>query len=194
MDAKLKQQIEDAKRLLEKYAPKGEFLAYINKDEAKLLMAAGGSGLPVKQTGIPSFIPWLAIAVGVSAGVSLLGSYNQSRQLRRAARADKRRREVQKIKDNIDLNKRFAAIMSEQNAIAGARGIAMNTGSDRVLKQQNIKDMADAEYWIQKGFELDLDTIDFRLGAALTTESFNRGVNLVSGIANTYQTYKKETA
>ena len=40
-------------------------------------------------------IPWLAIAVGASTAVSLLGSYNQSRQLRRAAKADKRRREVQ---------------------------------------------------------------------------------------------------
>jgi len=134
---------------------------------------------------------WLAAGVGITTALSLIGSYNQSRMLRRAARADKRQREVKKIKDVIDLNKRFAAIMSEQDAIAGARGIAMNINTDRSLKEQNIKDMADAEYWIQKGVELDLDAIDFRLGAALTNESFNRGVNLFTGIYNTFDTYRK---
>ena len=44
------------------------------------------------------------IALAVSAGISLLGSYNQSRQLRRAARADKRRREVQAIQQRIQAN------------------------------------------------------------------------------------------
>jgi|TARA_Y100000114_G_C11545152_1_gene224501 hypothetical protein len=134
---------------------------------------------------------WLAAGVGITTALSLIGSYNQSRMLRRAAKADKRQREVKKIKDVIDLNKRFAAIMSEQDAIAGARGIAMNINTDRTLKEQNIKDMADAEYWVQKGVELDLDAIDFRLGAALTNESFNRGVNLFTGIYNTFDTYRK---
>ena len=39
---------------LKKKAPKGEFLAYINKEEAALLKRAGGSGNLVN--GIPSFI------------------------------------------------------------------------------------------------------------------------------------------
>ena len=43
------------KNELEKYAPKGEFLAYINKKEANVLKALGGSGKLVKETGIPSF-------------------------------------------------------------------------------------------------------------------------------------------
>jgi len=43
------------KNKLEQYAPKGEFLAYINKDEAELLKAFGGSGKVIKETGIPSF-------------------------------------------------------------------------------------------------------------------------------------------
>jgi len=186
MDAKLKQQIEDAKKLLEKYAPKGEFLAYINKDEAKLLMAAGGSGLPVKQTGIPSFIPWLAIAVGVSAGVSLLGSYNQSRQLRRAARADKRRREVQAIQQRIQANERAALILSEKRAAQAARGIAMGEGSSLLESQTVLDNLNDTLYWVEKGLTMDLDEIDFRLAGALNKEAYNRGVNLISGIANTY--------
>ena len=43
------------KNQLEQYAPKGEFLAYINKKEASVLKALGGSGRVVKETGIPSF-------------------------------------------------------------------------------------------------------------------------------------------
>jgi len=43
------------KNQLEEYAPKGEFLAYINKKEANVLKALGGSGKIVKETGIPSF-------------------------------------------------------------------------------------------------------------------------------------------
>ena len=48
------QEILRAKQLLEKYAPKGEFLAYINKEEALLLKQHGGSG-KITETGIPSF-------------------------------------------------------------------------------------------------------------------------------------------
>ena len=43
------------KKQLEQYAPKGEFLAYINEKEANVLKSLGGSGRIVKETGIPSF-------------------------------------------------------------------------------------------------------------------------------------------
>ena len=47
--------IKVAKKILNKHAPKGEFLAYINKREEKLLKQYGGAGLPIKKTGIKSF-------------------------------------------------------------------------------------------------------------------------------------------
>lgn len=50
-----KQQLAEAKKLLEEHAPKGEFLAYINKDEAQVLKNLGGSGRIVEATQIPSF-------------------------------------------------------------------------------------------------------------------------------------------
>ena len=50
-----KQQLVEAKKLLEQHAPKGEFLAYINKDEAQVLKNLGGSGRIVEATQIPSF-------------------------------------------------------------------------------------------------------------------------------------------
>ena len=47
--------ILEAKKILEQYAPAGEFLAYINKEEAEILKSLGASGTPVEETGIPSF-------------------------------------------------------------------------------------------------------------------------------------------
>jgi hypothetical protein len=47
--------ILEAKKILEQYAPAGEFLAYISKEEAELLKSLGSSGTPVEETGIPSF-------------------------------------------------------------------------------------------------------------------------------------------
>ena len=47
--------IKVAKKILNSYAPKCEFIAYINKQEEKLLKDLGGLGKPVNQTGIKSF-------------------------------------------------------------------------------------------------------------------------------------------
>lgn len=131
-------------------------------------------------------IPWLAIAVGASTAVSLLGSYNQSRQLRRAAKADKRRREVQAVQQRIQANQRAAIILSEKRAAQAARGIAMGEGSSLLESQTVLDNLNDTLYWVEKGLTMDLDEIDFRLAGALNKEAYNRGVNLISGIANTY--------
>ena len=48
---------QQAKQLLQSKAPKGEFLAYINKKEAKMLKDAGGSGV-MTNAGIPSFVEY----------------------------------------------------------------------------------------------------------------------------------------
>ena len=45
----------EAKRLIESMAPEGEFLAFINDREAKMLKDAGGSGI-MTAAGIPSFV------------------------------------------------------------------------------------------------------------------------------------------
>ena len=47
--------IKLAKKILNKYAPKGEFIAYINKKEEEYLKKIGGYGKPVNDTGIKSF-------------------------------------------------------------------------------------------------------------------------------------------
>jgi hypothetical protein len=50
-----KSEIRKAKNLLNKYAPKGEQLAYINSKEAKLLKSKGGAGKDVNVSGIKSY-------------------------------------------------------------------------------------------------------------------------------------------
>jgi len=47
---------QQAKQLLNKVAPKGEKLAYINDKEAKLLKKMGGAGIDVNGTGIKSYV------------------------------------------------------------------------------------------------------------------------------------------
>ena len=131
-------------------------------------------------------IPWLAIAVGASAGVSLLGSYNQSKQLRRAAKADKRRREVQAIQQRIQANERAALILSEKRAAQAARGIAMGEGSSLLESQTVLDNLEDTLYWTNLGLTMDLADIDFRLAGALSKEAYNRGTNLITGITQAY--------
>jgi len=47
--------LKQAAKLLNKHSPDGESLAYINKDEAKLLRSHGGSGIQTLQ-GVPSYL------------------------------------------------------------------------------------------------------------------------------------------
>jgi len=47
--------IKIGKKILNRYAPKDEFIAYINKNEEKILKKLGGYGKPINETGIKSF-------------------------------------------------------------------------------------------------------------------------------------------
>jgi hypothetical protein len=48
--------VKIAKKILNKYAPTGEFIAYINEREEKVLKDLGGYGQPINETGVKSFI------------------------------------------------------------------------------------------------------------------------------------------
>ena len=47
--------LEQAKNVLEAQALPGEFLAYINPQEARFLQYMGGAGIPINSSGIPSY-------------------------------------------------------------------------------------------------------------------------------------------
>jgi hypothetical protein len=47
--------VDKAREMLQRRAPDGEFLAYINPEEAGILKALGGAGQDINATGVPSF-------------------------------------------------------------------------------------------------------------------------------------------
>ena len=133
----------------------------------------------------------VTIALAVSTGLSFLGSVQQSRQLRRAARADKIRRKTQAVQQNIAAKERAEIILSEKRAAQAARGIAMGEASSLLESNMVLNNLNDTLYWIEKGLVMDLDEMDFRLAGALTKEAYNIGINLMSGISNTYYISKQ---
>ena len=62
----------EAKRLIESMAPEGEFLAFINDREAKMLKDAGGSGI-MTAAGIPSFVVFSGPEAGGRSAADVLG-------------------------------------------------------------------------------------------------------------------------
>ena len=63
----------EAKRLIESMAPQGEFLAFINDREAKMLKDAGGSGI-MTAAGIPSFVTFSGPEAGGRSAADVLGA------------------------------------------------------------------------------------------------------------------------
>ena len=65
--------LKQAAKLLNKHAPDGEKLAYINKKEAELLRAHGGSGIQTLQ-GVPSYISIFGWDIPGTESINLTGS------------------------------------------------------------------------------------------------------------------------
>lgn len=181
--------IIEAKKLLEQYAPKGEFLAYINKDEEKILKNLGGSGEKVKETGIPSFNPLYIVAgmMALSTGMSYLGSIQQSKQMKAAAAWDQYHLNIRKTQDTIMANERAAKLLSEKRAAIGARGVQF-TGSTLMEQESVIDNLEDTLFWVNKGVEMDIRTMDVKLAGALAKESWDRKTSLLSGMTKSYST------
>ena len=188
-----REKILEAKKLLEQYAPKGEFLAYISRNEAKTLKELGGSGIIIEETGIPSFVPWLAIAVGISTAFSFMGSIRHSQNLATSAKWDKYHRDIKAKQDTILANQRAKKILSLKRATIGARGVEMGTGSTLIEQAAVIDNLEDVIFWINKGVEMDLRSIDLRLASSLSKESWERGSSLIAGGLNTWSTAKTGT-
>jgi len=188
-----REKILEAKKLLEQYAPKGEFLAYISRNEAKTLKELGGSGIIIEETGIPSFVPWLAIAVGISTAFSFMGSIRQSKNLAISAKWDRYHRDIKAKQDTILANQRAKKILSLKRATIGARGVEMGTGSTLIEQAAVIDNLEDTLFWINKGVEMDLRTIDLRLASSLSKEAWERGSSLISGGLNTWSTAETGT-
>ena len=184
------EKILEAKKLLEQYAPQGEFLAYISRDEAKTLKDLGGSGIIIEETGIPSFNPAYIIAglLAASTAVSYMGSLAHAKQLKNAAAWDQYHLNIRKMQDTIMANERAAEILSEKRAAIGARGVVIGTGSTLLEQDAVVANLEDTVFWINKGAEMTVREIDYRLAGKLQATAWNAGTSLITGLGGAYST------
>ena len=182
------EKILEAKKLLEQYAPKGEFLAYISRDEAKTLKELGGSGIIIEETGIPSFVPWFAIAIGVSSVMSFMGSMRKMQTMQTSAEWDKYHKRIDQSYKTIQANDRARLLISAKRAAHGARGVQIGTGSTLIEQDAVVENLEDTLFWIDKGAEISLREIDLRLAGALQDEAWKAGTSLITGLGSAYQT------
>ena len=66
-----KNNLKQAAKTLNAAAPPGERLAYINPDEARMLKAQGGAGVPTNESGVPSYWSWIPAILGAVGGAVL---------------------------------------------------------------------------------------------------------------------------
>ena len=186
----IQEKILEAKKLLEQYAPEGEFLAYINKDEEKKLKELGGSGIIIKETGIPSFNPMyiFAAVMATTSVLSFMGSMKQMETMKRAAAWDKYHEDIRKKYSTIQANKRAKVLLSEKRAAIGARGLVMGTGSTLIEQNAVVENLEDTIFWINKGAEMTAREIDYKLAGKLQATAWNAGTSLISGLGSAYGT------
>jgi hypothetical protein len=202
VDKITQQKIKEAKQLLEQYAPKGEFLAYINEKEARILKAYGGAGKPIKQTNIPSyFLPafmlgaggvglasWVLPAmIGISAGVSYMGSLNTAKNIRRSMQTDKVNATNRSLQLGIINSLAGKRKLSLQRALSGKSGTEP-TGSNLLARLETIKEIELNEYFASKNLYTELSQLDARGTSLLAKEAFNRNTSLLNNIGSFAQT------
>ena len=131
--------------------------------------------------------PWIALALAGSTAVSYMGSIQQSKNMAASAAWDKYHANIKKTQDTIMANTRAAKLLSEKRAAIGARGVQF-TGSTLMEQESVIDNLEDTLFWVNKGVEMDLRTMDVRLAGALAKESWDRKTSLLSGMTQSYST------
>ncbi len=128
----------------------------------------------------------LALAIGASTAVSYMGSLQQSKQMKAAAAWDKYHLNIRKMQDTIMANEKAAKLLSEKRAAIGARGVTF-TGSTLLESESVVDNLEDTLFWINKGVEMDLRTMDVKLAGALSKESWERKTSLITGMGQSYK-------
>ena len=189
INTQLQNKIKEAKELLEKYAPPGEHLAYINKEEAELLKKHGGAGVKIPETNIPSYFYWYAAALAVGTVASYMGSLRQAKAIKTANNWDKYNKEQKRIYEKIQLNKQAADLLSEKKARTAASGFQF-TGSSLLAEQEVIEDYEDKLYFLNEGINMQISTLDTRTNLALNKEAYERNTNLITNSLMTRGAYQ----
>ncbi len=128
----------------------------------------------------------LALAIGASTAVSYMGSLQQSKHMKAAAAWDKYHLNIRKMQDTIMANEKAAKLLSEKRAAIGARGVTF-TGSTLLESESVVDNLEDTLFWINKGVEMDLRTMDVKLAGALSKESWERKTSLIAGMGQSYK-------
>ena len=128
----------------------------------------------------------LALAIGASTAVSYMGSLQQSKQMKAAAAWDKYHLNIRKMQDTIMANEKAAKLLSEKRAAIGARGVTF-TGSTLLESESVVDNLEDTLFWINKGVEMDLRTMDVKLAGALSKEAWERNTSLIAGMGQSYK-------
>ena len=134
--------------------------------------------------------PWLAVAIGASTAFSFMGSIRTMKNMKRASEWDKYNKKIETSYKTIQANERARILLSAKRAAQGARGVVIGTGSTLMEQNAVVDNLEDTIFWINKGVEMDLRSIDLRLASSLSKEAWERGSSLISGGLNTYSTYK----
>jgi len=132
----------------------------------------------------------LALAIGASTAVSYMGSLQQSKHMKAAAAWDKYHLNIRKMQDTIMANEKAAKLLSEKRAAIGARGVTF-TGSTLLESESVVDNLEDTLFWINKGVEMDLRTMDVKLAGALSKESWERKTSLIAGMGQSYKASQK---
>ena len=177
------EKISEAKKLLEQYAPKGEFLAYINRDEAKILKDLGGAGIVVEKTGIPSF-QWqiFAAVMAATSVMSFMGSMKQMKNMQTASAWDKYHARIDQSYKTIQANDRARILLSAKRAAQGARGTQIATGSTLMEQNAVVANLEEVKFWIDKGAEISLREINLKLAGLLQEEAWQASTSLLTGL------------
>ena len=108
--------------------------------------------------------------------------------MKAAAAWDKYHLNIRKMQDTIMANEKAAKLLSEKRAAIGARGVTF-TGSTLLESESVVDNLEDTLFWINKGVEMDLRTMDVKLAGALSKEAWERNTSLISGMGQSYKAY-----
>ena len=132
--------------------------------------------------------PWLAAAIGASTALSFMGSMKRMQTLNTASQWDKYHQKIDQSYKTIQANKRAKLLLSEKRAAQGARGVVIREGSTLMEMNNVVANLEDTVFWINKGAEMTVREIDYRLASKLQATAWNAGTSLISGLGGAYST------
>jgi hypothetical protein len=188
VDKITQQKIKEAKQLLEQYAPKGEFLAYINKKEARILKAYGGLGKPIKETSIPSFLaPWVLPAImAIGTVVTFMGNLQNQKNIVAGTKANQNQIINKNNLNILNLAKKRRAVLKRFRALGGMSGTELGTGSNLIAATNFINETEEEIDLIERNTINELQMNNVR-GAGLLAREVNAGTKtILGGVAGTY--------